>query len=58
MKEKVRIHRRASRYELTEEERELAAELVERATRLRENSEDGLSITEAVAMAAFQMGRS
>ena len=41
---------------LDPEQRAVAAELARRAERLRANSEDGISITEAVELAAIQMG--
>lgn len=40
----------------TDGQRAAAAELARRAERLRANSEDGISVTEAVELAAIQMG--
>jgi hypothetical protein len=40
----------------TDDQRAAAAELARRAERLRANSEDGISVTEAVELAAIQMG--
>ena len=41
---------------LNAEQRTVATELQRRAALLRDDSEDGISITEAVALAAIQMG--
>ncbi len=41
---------------LDQEQRAMAAELARRAERLRADSEDGISITEAVRLAALQLG--
>lgn len=52
-------HEEASRRRgLTGREQKLADELERRATELRANSEEGLSIREAVALAAVQIGMS
>jgi hypothetical protein len=41
---------------LTGDQRATAAELARRAERLRAESEDGISVTEAVRLAAIQLG--
>jgi len=41
---------------LDPEQRAMAAELARRAERLRAESEDGISITESVRLAAMQLG--
>lgn len=51
-----RFQNRPSRRELTPEQRHLADALHARAERLRASSEHGLSIREAVELAAVQMG--
>jgi hypothetical protein len=48
------VHRRW--LPLSEEQRAVAAELQRRAALLRDGSEDGLSVRDAVALAARQMG--
>jgi hypothetical protein len=49
-------HRRTGPGALTPEQQELAEDLHVRALSLRAASEDGLSIREAVALAAVQLG--
>lgn len=51
-------HRRTGRGGLTPEQQALAEDLHVRALALRAASEDGLSIREAVDLAAFQLGMS
>lgn len=52
----VASHRRAGRGGLTAEQRALADDLHARALALRAASDGGLSIREAVALAAVQLG--
>ena len=47
---------RSRRNEPSAEERELADQIAARAMALRDGSEDGLSIREAVQLALIQMG--
>lgn len=53
---KIAAHRRTDQYALTPEQLELADDLHVRALALRAASEEGLSIREAVALAAVQLG--
>ncbi|MER5461634.1 HNH endonuclease signature motif containing protein [Streptomyces sp. NPDC002668] len=52
------VERKENHRGLSGREQKLAAELERRATELRANSEEGLSIREAVALAAVQLGMS
>jgi hypothetical protein len=50
---------RSDRFEargLTPEQRQLAERLMERAFKIQEEAEDGLSVQEAVRLAAVQLG--
>lgn len=49
-------HRKTGRSALTPEQQQLAEDIHTRALALRAASEDGLSIREAVALAAIQLG--
>lgn len=53
---KVAAHRRSDSHGLTPEQQELAEDLHIRALAIRAASEEGLSIREAVALAAVQLG--
>lgn len=57
---RVRVMERKKRegreLRMTSEQRGLAAELARRAHELRSGSEEGLSVTEAVELAAIQLG--
>ena len=58
-KRNVRTHRKdpgSDGWAMTLEQKALADELHQRAEILRDGSEEGISISEAVELAAFQMG--